>query len=202
MPFSVGRQGKSLVVAAIAVWLALLGVGFGALWKYATTPGANANPPQEWPSDANLHRRPGHAILLTFLHPECECSRATLGELAILMAHEQGVLDAVALFTVPGGVADRWANSDLVTMARATPGVRVIEEHDAHFVRRFGAHTSGQTLLYGTTGRLLFKGGITALRGHSGDNAGRTAIAYLLHNRTPAAIPVVTRVFGCSLIGE
>jgi hypothetical protein len=202
MPFSAGKQKKPLVLAGIAVWLTFVSVGFGALWKYATTPGINANPPQQWPAHTKLDRRPGHPILLIFLHPECECSRATLGELAILMAHEQGVLDAVALFTMPDSEADQWGKSGLLTAARAIAGVRVIEDRDLRLIRQFGAHTSGQTLLYGTSGRLLFKGGITAIRGHSGDNAGRTAIGYLIHNPIPAAIPVVTRVFGCSLIGE
>ena len=38
--------------------------------------------------------------------------------------------------------------------------------------QRFGAETSGQTLLYDRDGRLLFSGGTTGSRGHDGDNAG------------------------------
>jgi hypothetical protein len=52
-------------------------------------------------------------------------------------------------------------------------------------------------LLYDTAGRLLFSGGITAARGHSGDNAGREAIVALL-----AGAPTdrtQTPVFGCKL---
>ncbi len=62
---------------------------------------------------------------------------------------------------------------------------------------RFGAATSGQTLLYDASGRLLFSGGITPARGHAGDNDGSDALLELLsggsgrHHQTP--------VFGCSL---
>ena len=70
--------------------------------------------------------------------------------------------------------------------------------------KSFGTFTSGQTLLYDSAGRLLFKGGITAYRGHSGDNEGRSLITALLRGDAPAQIklPVAMPVFGCSLRGE
>jgi hypothetical protein len=55
-------------------------------------------------------------------------------------------------------------------------------------------------MLYGSEGNLLFSGGITAARGHEGDNAGRSAIISCLtkseaeRNQTP--------VFGCSLFAR
>jgi len=61
----------------------------------------------------------------------------------------------------------------------------------------FDAATSGQTMLYDAGGRLMFSGGMTGARGHSGDNAGRTALTALINDgrsdtsRTP--------VFGCLL---
>jgi hypothetical protein len=62
---------------------------------------------------------------------------------------------------------------------------------------RFGAETSGHTLLYGADGRLLFSGGITASRGHAGENAGESAIIALVNHQTP--LRSQTLVFGCSL---
>jgi hypothetical protein len=63
--------------------------------------------------------------------------------------------------------------------------------------RRFGAATSGQALLYDAAGRLVFSGGITPARGHSGDSAGRDAIIRWVERGT--APQKSAFVFGCSL---
>ena len=86
-------------------------------------------------------------------------------------------------------------------MARAAliPGVRPVEDLDGREALRFGAVTSGQTLLYDVSGRLLFNGGITAARGHAGTNDGRDAVLSLLANGS--SLRHTTRVFGCSLLG-
>jgi hypothetical protein len=63
--------------------------------------------------------------------------------------------------------------------------------------RLFGAETSGDTRLYSATGELMFHGGITIARGHSGDNPGRDALEALLFGKPAGATK--TRVFGCSL---
>jgi hypothetical protein len=52
--------------------------------------------------------------------------------------------------------------------------------------------------LYAPTGKLLFSGGITASRGHEGDNVGRSAIvSFILNGHAPVNH---TPVFGCSLL--
>lgn len=139
-----------------------------------------------------------------FVHPRCQCSSATLGELAIIMAHAQGRLDADVFFYLPAQEASTWARTDLWRSAGVIPGVRVFEDREASVARSFGAFTSGQTLLYDSRGRLQFKGGITAFRGHSGDNAGRSAIDALVRGDTSLQLnlPVATPVLGCSLRGE
>jgi len=59
-------------------------------------------------------------------------------------------------------------------------------------------------MLTDAAGKLLFSGGITASRGHVGDNAGLDALILLIRN-TPApstARPVITTpVFGCAIRG-
>jgi len=54
-------------------------------------------------------------------------------------------------------------------------------------VDRFGAETSGHTLLFDSGGRLLLSGGITDSRGHAGDNAGENAIVALINRQSPVA---------------
>ena len=57
----------------------------------------------------------------------------------------------------------------------------MLRDDDGAEARRFGAETSGQTLLYDEHGALLFSGGITGARGHAGDNAGRASLVALLN---------------------
>jgi hypothetical protein len=95
---------------------------------------------------------------------------------------------------------DRWVQSDLWVTASSIPGVHVLRDVDGADARRFGAWTSGQTLLYDAQGRLRFSGGITDARGHEGDNAGRASLeSILFHGETPAAR---TSVFGCGLFAS
>lgn len=62
---------------------------------------------------------------------------------------------------------------------------------------RFHATISGQALLYDLHGHLVFSGGITAGRGHVGDNAGIAAISALLTSTN--AEQFRTPVYGCYL---
>lgn len=91
-----------------------------------------------------------------------------------------------------------WFESESVRQARALPGVRVVLDYSGDAERGFHVLTSGTTLLYDRKGTLVFQGGITGSRGHSGDNAGRSAVVALVNGtRVPAA---KTAVFGCSLV--
>jgi hypothetical protein len=65
---------------------------------------------------------------------------------------------------------------------------------------RFGAQTSGLTLLFNEQGECLFSGGITASRGHAGDNIGRQAIVSCLANQRPQTNRAPT--FGCALFAD
>ncbi len=204
MSFSAGLKKQAVIAAAVALWIPAVAFGINILWSYSTTPGRTGGPPLDWPTNAPIAREKGRATLVMFAHPQCECSRATLGELAILMAQTHRQLDVDVFFYLPAHEASAWAQTDLWHGASAMPGVRVHEDREGAVAQSFGAFTSGQTLLYDSSGRLLFKGGITAFRGHSGDNAGRSAITALLQSEpSPGTIlPVITPVFGCSLRGE
>jgi len=113
------------------------------------------------------------------------------------MAQAQGRVTAYVLFLKPAGFSDDWEKTDLWQSAASIPGVKVVVDQDGVEADRFQAVTSGQTVLYDTEGRLLFSGGITGSRGHSGDNAGRSAIVSLLN--TGEATAAETFVFGCPL---
>jgi len=187
---------------AVALWVPAVAVGLNILWSYSNTPGRAAEPPLDFPHHAGVTPSRERATLLMFVHPRCPCSDASIGELAKLVASDGAKLDTSIFFFYPRHETPQWAHGELWTAAAAIPGVRVFDDKDGEIARRFGALTSGQTLLYTQNGRLRFRGGITASRGHSGDNAGRSAISALLSNHQAVSEPIVTPVFGCSLTGE
>ena len=186
------------------LWLALavfwiVGISFG-LYKmssFARAPGAVGTPPQLWPAETRLNRVSGRHLLLLALHPRCACSHATLEELSRLLAQASATIQVKLLVFRPGRAPDSWSHTALWTKASRVPGVELQLDPDGLEARRFGIATSGHALLYGPHGQLVFSGGITAARGHIGDNAGRAAIVALLAN-LPAGTDV-TRVFGCPL---
>ena len=115
------------------------------------------------------------------------------------MADSAGKLKTVVLFVRPVGTPVGWEKTDLWESAASIPGVSVFSDDNGVEAQRFGAETSGQAILYSTDGRLLFQGGITAGRGHEGDNAGEDSIVALVHGRERAYRQ--TTVFGCPLCG-
>jgi hypothetical protein len=190
-----------LVVTGI-LWLGCAGVGLGWLFRYSATAGAPARAPSEWPAETRITRSPDTWTVLLFAHPHCPCTRASLGELAVLLAQARGVpVRATVVLAAVRGMQASWGDADLRKAAVGIPEVGLFEDEGGAEARRFGAYTSGQTLLYEPSGRLVFDGGITGARGHAGDNAGRETVRQLLRGREPAG-GASAPVFGCSISGS
>jgi hypothetical protein len=193
----VKRPRNGRIKAAAGVWLvAVLGL-FSALLFHSVSPGSKGIVPVRWPAGSALSFDASRLNLILFAHPRCPCTQATLGELEILMADCEGKFSAQVWFIRPPGTSDDWTDTALWHRASSIPGVKVGCDENWGEARRFGAQTSGLTLLYDRDGKLLFHGGITGARGHSGDNAGRSAVAALSERRV--ATEVQTPVFGCPL---
>jgi hypothetical protein len=175
-------------------------LGLAVLWNYNLAPGAAGKTPSGWPAGTLLQLHREQHTLVMFVHPHCPSSRASIGELAIAMARTQKHLAASVLFVKPQGFADEWATTDLWRTAASIPGVEVRVDGDGIETRRFGAATSGHAILYAPDGQRLFAGGITASRGHSGDNAGRAALVSLVN--TGSYERKETFVYGCPLFDE
>jgi hypothetical protein len=136
--------------------------------------------------------------LVLFAHPHCPCTRASLHELDGLLAETQNRVSVTVVFTIPDGVPAHWEEGDLWNSAKSIPGLRVITDQGGGEADRFDIKGSGHVLLYAPSGKLLFSGGITASRGHEGDNMGRSAIvSFILEGHSPVNH---TPVFGCSLL--
>jgi hypothetical protein len=114
--------------------------------------------------------------LVLFAHPHCPCTRASLHELDSLLAGTQNRVAATVVFTIPDGVPTGWEQGDLWNSAKDIPGLNVIRDQGGLEAHLFAVEGSGHVLLYAPSGKLLFSGGITASRGHEGDNIGRSAI--------------------------
>lgn len=191
---------RILAVACCACWFLLVLCGVWRLWRYEGTVGQSANAPDHWPLDSSVRRLSGQPTLILFAHPQCPCTRATIGELARLMAHHRGQVTANVLMLSPTVRPDDWADTSLWSQAESIPGISVRADSNGEESRRFGAATSGQVLLYSSDGKLLFSGGITESRGHSGDNAGESALDLILSGMANTG-PNAARspVYGCSL---
>ena len=186
-----------LTVLLGVAWAGTAGLGGHALLKYENSPGKVGRVSSSWPPNSPVQLANERLTLVMAAHPQCPCTRASVAELAQLMAHIHGKVQVYVLFYAPRDSGADWQNTDLRRSAAQIPGVTVLSDVDGAEAQRFGAETSGHTFLFDPSGHLLFNGGITASRGHSGDNAGESAIVSLIDNRTNARTQ--TFVFGCSL---
>jgi hypothetical protein len=193
------RPAKHILTTSVlaAVWIAAVAAGLRFLFQYENAPGSVGALPGLWP-DSQIERAFERPTLVLVAHPRCPCTSASVGELARIMARLQGRVAAYILLVRPKNAGPEWDGTSLQRSAQAIPGVKVVFDADGADARRFGAQTSGHTLLFGADGKLLFSGGITGSRGHAGDNAGESAIVALVNNEMPARSEAL--VFGCALV--
>lgn len=197
------RPTSILPTCIVLLWLLLVAAGMRSLTEYANRPGDAGEPCPTWPTLSRVSHGTNTPTLVMFAHPRCPCTRASIGELAVLMAQCEGRLDARVVFFRPDEAGPDWTQTDLWTAAARIPGVEVFDDQGGSETRRFGAATSGLVLVYDSNDALMFQGGITGARGHSGDNLGRTSILRLLESARPpgpkSSAYTVTPVFGCPL---
>jgi hypothetical protein len=194
------RLRKKFILTALlgVTWLAAVASGLAVLMRYESTPGRVGAVGETWPAASAIPRPGPNPALVMLAHPHCPCTRASIGELAQIMADTHGKLDAHVLFIKPPGAGSDWDDTELRRSAAAIPGVEVLTDADGTEAAGFGATTSGHTFLFDRTGALLFSGGITASRGHAGRNDGESAIIAAVNGKPSDRAR--TPIFGCSLI--
>jgi hypothetical protein len=192
---------RTIFLYVIALlWLGSAVTGLWVLAAYENKPGVSAVAPQRWPVQTRLALATDRPTLVVLAHPQCPCTRASLAELAEILARSNNRPKTYVLFLRPVGFAAGWEKTDLWESAAKLPGVTLVRDDEGREARRFGAETSGQTMLYNTSGALVFSGGITGSRGHIGDNAGQAALIDLLGRGQ--ADRSGTSVFGCPLFSS
>jgi hypothetical protein len=188
---------RGIFLACFLVWAGLIVAGTRTLLIYESTPGAAGNIALKWPAKSRIV--PGHNryTLVMLAHPNCPCTRASIAELDVLMAQVQGKLDAFVLFSKPGAKPDEMRSSANWQKAAGIPGVAVRSDETGFETEQFGGLISGETVVYDPAGHLVFSGGITASRGHEGDNNGVDAVVLAVTGKlkTRTRVPV----FGCAL---
>lgn len=190
-------RGQTGVILAVIGWLLITLVGMAVLVRYEQTPGPINRQPSHWPANSSLYLHDDGHTLILFAHPRCPCTRASLRELQRLMSRLGGRVEATVAFLQPAGQARDWSETDLWDLAGKIPHTRRFRDLRGREASRFGASTSGHTVLFDTKGRRVFSGGITISRGHEGNSPGRAAIER--HVSGSAKRPDNAPVFGCCL---
>ncbi len=188
---------KGVVWIFGVLWLISIGVGLGIMLSYENAPGVALPPPPTWPGTSTIQPVASLPTLLMSVHPHCPCTRASLGELAVLLARCKGRVSTYVLFYAPTALEKDWAKTDLWKSAEMIPGVTPVVDPDGFEAHKFHLTISGQSALYDRNGKRIFYGGITPSRGHSGDNVGRSTIESLLIRGRAAT--EMTAAFGCEL---
>jgi hypothetical protein len=186
--------GKTLFFIMAALTTAL---GWYQLFRFSATPGEQLAAPARLP--VNRFTQSSSPLLLVFVHPECSCTHATLGQLDRIL-HLQGRVNPVhvVLAVYQSRKLDR--SSGRVTFNPEiwlhTP-FSLLVDTDGALAHRFGAATSGEIVLYAADGRLLFQGGITSERAQVGDSVTANALSNALLKGTLQAGRA--SVFGCPI---
>lgn len=185
------------VVAGFCICAAIAGMWL--LIDYSQQPGSQGEVPVQWPQSTALPLAKDRPTLLMFLHPHCPCSRSTLAEAESLLEADARA-DVIAVFVRPSGTDQGWERGTLWNRVQADSRITAVVDGKGTEARQFGAETSGFVCLFGPDGRRQFAGGITAGRGHVGENEGRTALSqWLKSGRSRAS---TATVFGCPLFSQ
>ena len=184
--------------ALLFLWALAVTAGTVTLIAHTNTAGDAGTAPQQALSMI-VPEGGSRFTLLMFVHPKCPCSRASVRELSYLMAACRDAVDARVWFYRPATEPDSWAKTDLWRSAASIPGGVARVDAAGRQAAAFGAVTSGQVLLYDRAGQLCFRGGITAGRGHDGDNTGRAAVERIVRGERSGQAS--SPVFGCRIAG-
>jgi hypothetical protein len=188
-------KSRFCAIAILTVSGAATLAGLGCLVAFNGTPGRQAAGPAVWPVRSAIKLSPTVPTIILFAHPMCSCTAATLEELdRVVLARRPS--PAVRILFVRSDPA--WKPNDLWRRAEKLSGASVEWDEDSREARLFGAQISGLVFLYNTKGNLLFQGGITGSRGHSGDNYGAERLGAALDTGRSAAVSR-SPVFGCAL---
>jgi hypothetical protein len=189
-------------MAPCALWLAACFIGSYVAMSMDFRPGRLGARRASWPPASAMARSSTTDTIVMFLHPRCPCTRASVAQLLATVNAHPGATLLVSLFAPPASADERaWLQGDDARAIRAAvPDAALIPDRGGVEARRFGAQTSGTTLVYDRAGREIFRGGITDRRGGRGDNPGLQRLAKTLREHADVAPGEPSPVFGCPIV--
>ena len=139
---TVGQGLKNIVIA----WSVLVLLGYGCMVFYSTAPAKSAISLGAFPLESGLAKGRG-LTLITFLHPRCPCSKASVSELQELLAQSRfpSNLTVYAVVSQPPGCAAEFTKGDILDSLSSIKNVHLVVDKNDLESQRFGAKTSGQT---------------------------------------------------------
>jgi len=180
---------RMLIWANLITWLLAMAIVFCTVYAHKYTAGYSGQPLARR-TDESLKDKSTAPQLIMFIHPNCPCANVSIKHFAKLV-------DILKLQAVIYICAEIKTDSQNWRSAEQIQGVKVILDSSSINAKKFGALTSGHVYLYSEDGKRLYDGGITAGRGHDGDNPGMKAILHLAKH--PECNSVSMSVFGCHL---
>ena len=192
-PTLTGPGRRAVLRLWACAWAASAVAGFAALARSDSRPGSPGRPVPSWPGSSR--HTPVAAVNL-----DGPCIGATGEEMERLLARNEGRLGFVFPMIPDASAArgeplSRWS----IDLA-ATLHVRPFSDVGGVESSRFEAMSSGHAALYDAEGRLRFRGGLTAARGHFGDNPVRASVEAIVRGRVAARNE--TPVFGCPILDQ
>ena len=197
----IGRNGWRF---ATFVWVcALVGVfGWITRYEFSTYADERSATTELWPTESSLDLCAERSSLLLFVHPRCPCTRATIRELERVLRGPDLTVEErpklIVIVSLPLEAGEDWLESDTVRQALDLPNATSFLDFGGVESERFGAVASGTVMLYSNGGQQLYAGGVTASRGHEGENLGTTQLRNCIHDPSvPSKLSIPA--FGCRL---
>ena len=192
------KQVSKIAKLTLSAWIVLIIGGTLAITAYSNTPGVRPETVACWPETSTLTRSEDSPTVVLFLHPKCPCSVSTLREMERALSGNSDQVEVQIGLFCPPNEPDEWTKTSLSKFAEhLKPGSTFIDR-SAVEARRFGVLTSGHVLVFSASGKILFSGGVTAAKGHDGENRGGLALRSLCRGDD---LPLIEQpVFGCPII--
>lgn len=183
------------------LWLLSCAALYSVLLKYESKGQDNASKTPQKIQNSDLGLKESEQFnLVMFVHPKCPCTMASLTELQKLKTRLPKLKITIAFMTPDGMEKSDWLKTTNWQKAHEMTGIEFIEDYDGKLAKKFGAEVSGYTIVYNAKNELVYAGGITAGRGHEGDNEGEDKIIAVCNSKFVSSPKAPA--FGCGLIDD
>lgn len=182
----------------LIAWVVGVGFTFWSNYKFETTPGKASGFVETAPTGSDLHFAADQFNWITFIHPQCACSKATLENLRQMNNDFKNKnVKFHVVFFAPDQKNENLEKSEYVQAAEQLSHTEIYFDPKLKEFNFYDAETSGQSFLFNAERKLVFKGGITEARGHLGESLSMRRIASLVTGSSSNEKLIESPTFGC-----